>query len=313
MLRGKIVVVGAGLVGSTTAYTIMLGGLFGEIVLIDINRDKADGDALDMAHGISFVKPVSVYSGDWADCRGADIIIIAAGVNQKDGETRIDLLKRNAAVFKIVIGNVMKYAPEDVILLTVTNPVDILTYVSYRLSGLPKGQVIGSGTVLDTSRLKYLISRHTGVDARYCHTYVIGEHGDSEVAAWSVTNIAGIGMKRFFENYGRCTDEDLNAMYEEVKNSAYEIIRKKGATYYAIAAAVARIVECIAGSENSVLTVSAILEGEYGINGAALGVPVQLSGFGVERIMDVPFSENELSGLRASAEKLKNNLASIGF
>ncbi len=313
MLRGKIVVVGAGLVGSTTAYTIMLGGLFGEIVLIDINRDKADGDALDMAHGISFVKPVSVYSGDWADCRGADIIIIAAGVNQKDGETRIDLLKRNAAVFKSVIGNVMKYAPEDVILLTVTNPVDILTYVSYRLSGLPKGQVIGSGTVLDTSRLKYLISRHTGVDARYCHTYVIGEHGDSEVAAWSVTNIAGIGMKRFFENYGRCTDEDLNAMYEEVKNSAYEIIRKKGATYYAIAAAVARIVECIAGSENSVLTVSAILEGEYGINGAALGVPVQLSGFGVERIMDVPFSENELSGLRASAEKLKNNLASIGF
>lgn len=313
MLRGKIIIVGAGLVGSTAAYTIMLGGLFAEIVLIDINRDKADGDALDMAHGISFVKPVSVYSGDWDDCRGADIVIIAAGVNQKDGETRIDLLKRNAAVFKSVIGNVMKYAPDDVILLTVTNPVDILTYLSYRLSGLPKRQVIGSGTVLDTSRLKYLISRHTGIDARYCHTYIIGEHGDSEVAAWSITNIAGMSLKRFFENYGKCTDEDLAAMHEEVKNSAYEIIKKKGATYYAIAAAVARIVECIAGSENSVLTVSAILEGEYGIDGAALGVPVQLSGEGVERILDVPFDENEILGLRASAEKMKSCLTEIGI
>lgn len=313
MLRGKIIIVGAGLVGSTAAYTIMLGGLFAEIVLIDINRDKADGDALDMAHGISFVKPVSVYSGDWDDCRGADIVIIAAGVNQKDGETRIDLLKRNAAVFKSVIGNVMKYAPDDVILLTVTNPVDILTYLSYRLSGLPKRQVIGSGTVLDTSRLKYLISRHTGIDARYCHTYIIGEHGDSEVAAWSITNIAGMSLKRFFENYGKCTDEDLAAMHEEVKNSAYEIIKKKGATYYAIAAAVARIVECIAGSENSVLTVSTILEGEYGIDGAALGVPVQLSGEGVERILDVPFDENEILGLRASAEKMKSCLKEIGI
>lgn len=313
MLRGKIVIAGAGLVGSTTAYTIMLGGLFGEIALIDINRDKADGDALDMAHGVPFVKPVNVYSGDWEDCRGADIVVIAAGVNQKEGETRIDLLRRNAAVFESVIGNVMRYAPEDVILLTVTNPVDILTYVTYKLSGLEKRQVIGSGTVLDTARLKHLISRHTGVDARYCHTYVIGEHGDSEVAAWSVTNIAGMDLKRFFENYGKCTDEDLRAMHEEVKNSAYEIIRKKGATYYAIAAAVARIVECIAGSENSVLTVSAVLGGEYGITGTALGVPVQLSAGGVERVLDVPFCAEETEGLRASAEKLKASLKEIGY
>lgn len=313
MLRGKVAVIGAGFVGSTTAYTIMLKGLFQEIVLIDINKDKAEGDALDMAHGVSFQKPVNIYSGDWQDCKGADIVIITAGVNQKVGETRIDLLKRNADIFKSIVGNVMKYASDDVILLTVTNPVDILTYITYKLSGLPKSQVIGSGTVLDTSRLKYLMSRHTGVDARSCHTYIIGEHGDSEVAAWSITNIAGMNMQRFFENFGKCTDSDLQKMYEEVKNSAYDIIKKKGATYYAIAAAVARIVECISGAENSILTVSAILNGEYGIDDIALSVPTQLSVNGVERILDVPFNEKELAGLRNSAKTLKDSLKSIGF
>ncbi|MGN0107467.1 MAG: L-lactate dehydrogenase [Hominilimicola sp.] len=313
MLRGKIVVIGAGFVGSTTAYTIMLDGFFQEIVLIDINKDKAEGDALDMAHGTSFLKPVSVYSGDYRDCADADIVVITAGVNQKVGETRIDLLKRNADIFKDIIENVMKYAPDDVILLTVTNPVDILTYITYKLSGLPKNQVIGSGTVLDTSRLKYLISRHTGIDARYCHTYIIGEHGDSEVAAWSITNIAGMNMHRFFEHYGKCTDEDLQMMYNEVKNSAYEIIQKKGATYYAIAAAVARIVECIAGAENSILTISGVLSGEYGIDDIALSVPMQVSGYGVERILDVPFSDDEIAGLRNSAKTLKESLKSIGF
>ena len=227
MLRGKIVVVGAGFVGSTTAYTIMLDGFFREIVLIDVNKDKADGDALDMAHGTSFLKPVSVYSGDWKDCAGADIVVITAGVNQKVGETRIDLLKRNTEIFKSIVENVMKYAPTDVILLTITNPVDILTYVTYKLSGLPKQQIIGSGTVLDTSRLKYLISKHTGIDARYCHTYIIGEHGDSEVAAWSITNIAGMSIKSFFEHYGKCTDEDLQAMYNEVKKLRIRNYTKK--------------------------------------------------------------------------------------
>ena len=171
----------------------------------------------------------------------------------------------------------------------------------------------GSGTVLDTSRLKYLISKHTGIDARYCHTYIIGEHGDSEVAAWSITNIAGMSMKSFFEHYGKCTDEDLQAMYSEVKNSAYEIIQKKGATYYAIATAVARIVECISGGENSVLTISSVLNGEYGIEDISLSVPTQVSGYGVERILDVPFNETELQGLRSSAKTLKDSLKSIGF
>lgn len=311
MFRGKLVMVGAGFVGSSTAYTIMCGGLFNEIVIIDINRDKAEGDAMDMAHGVSFVKPVNVYSGDYSDCKDADIVVITAGANQKPGETRLDLLKKNAAIFKDIIGNIMKYAPDDVILLTVSNPVDILTYIAYRLSGLPKNQVIGSGTVLDTSRLKYMLSRHTGIDARNCHTYIIGEHGDSEVAAWSISNIAGIPMQDYAEKTGKCTKKDLEEMYHAVKRAAYEIIEKKGATYYAIALAVDRITACIAGEENSVLTVSSIFDGEYGIDGVALSVPTQVSGYGVEKILEVQFDGREMEGLRNSARTLKDNLSEL--
>ncbi len=311
MFRGKVIVIGAGAVGSTTAYTLMLGGLFQEIVLIDINKDKAEGDAIDMAHGVSFVKPVTVSAGDYSDCKGADIVIITAGVPQKEGETRLDLLKDNVALFKTIVTNVMKYAPSDVILMPVTNPVDILTYVTYKLSGLKKNQVLGSGTVLDTSRLKYLISQKTGVDARNCHTYIIGEHGDSEVAAWSVTNIGGMTMNEFCKYTGKCDLNDLDKMYNEVKNSAYEIIKKKGATYYAIAVAVARICECIAGDENSILTVSGIFEGEYGIRDVALSVPTMVGKNGVERIFEVPFGKEEMKGLNDSAVTLSELIKQI--
>lgn len=313
MFRGKIVVVGAGAVGSTTAYTLLLGGLFQDIVLIDINRDKAEGDALDMAHGVSLVKPVTVMAGDYSDCKDADIVVISAGAPQKPGQTRLDLLKDNVEIYKNIIKSVMKYAPGDVILMPVSNPVDILTYAAYKLSGLPKNQVIGSGTVLDTSRLKYLISRKTGVDARNCHTYIIGEHGDSEVAAWSVTNIGGMTMNEFCKYTGKCDLNDLDKMYNEVKNSAYEIIRKKGATYYAIAVAVARICECIAGDENSILTVSGVFEGEYDIRDVALSVPTMVGGNGVERIFEVPFSKEEMKGLRDSAATLSGYLRELGI
>ena len=313
MFRGKVVVIGAGAVGSTTAYTLLLGGLFQEIVLIDINKDKAEGDALDMAHGVSLVKPVTVFAGDYSDCKDADIVIITAGAPQKPGQTRLDLLKDNVEIYKKIIKSIMKYAPSDVILMPVSNPVDILTYVTYKLSGLPKNQVLGSGTVLDTSRLKYMISRKTGVDARNCHTYIIGEHGDSEVAAWSVTNIGGMTMNEFCKYTGKCDLNDLDRMYNEVKNSAYEIIRKKGATYYAIAVAVARICECIAGDENSILTVSGIFEGEYDIRDVALSVPTMVGGNGVERIYEVPFSKEEMKGLRDSAATLSELLREIGM
>ncbi len=311
MFRGKIVIVGSGAVGSTTAYTIMLGGLFSEIVIIDTNKGKAEGDALDISHGVAHTKPVSVYAGDYKDCKDCDIVVITAGASQNPGENRIDLLKRNVVIVKSITENVMKYAPSDVILLTVTNPVDILTYVTYKISGLPQNQVLGSGTVLDTSRLKYLISKKTGIDARNCHTYIIGEHGDSEVATWSVTNIGGMSMKEFCSFTGRCDLNDLDNMYNKAKNAAYEIIDKKGSTYYGIAVAVDRIVECIAGDENSILTVSSVFDGQYGIKDVALSVPTKVGGSGIEKILEVPFSDEELKGLRLSADKLKSLIKSL--
>lgn len=313
MFKGKTVIVGAGAVGSTTAYTLMLGGLFKEIVLIDINKNKAEGDALDMSHGVSLVKPVVVTAGDYQDCTDADLIIIAAGVSQKEGQTRLDLLKENVEVFKEIVENIMRYAPSDIILMTVSNPVDILTYVTYKLSGLKKNQVLGSGTVLDTSRLRYMISKQTGVDARNCHTYIIGEHGDSEVAAWSVTNIGGMTMHEFCKYTGRCDMNDLDKMYYDVKNAAYDIISKKGATYYAIAVAVSRICEAIVGDENSILTVSGIFEGEYGIRDVALSVPTMVGKGGVERIFEVPFGKEEIKGLNDSAVTLSDILRKIGM
>lgn len=311
MFRGKVVIVGAGFVGSTTAYTLMLGGLFNEIAIIDINQAKAEGDAMDMNHGVSFVKPVDVYSADYSTCTDADIVIITAGAAQNPGETRRDLLVRNTVILKSIVESIMKYASDDVILLTVSNPVDVLTYITYKLSGLPKNQVLGSGTVLDTSRLKYMISRHTGVDARNCHTYIIGEHGDSEVAAWSVTNIAGLSMEEYAAKYRKCTREDLDIMHQDVIKSAYDVIERKGATYYAVALAVERIVSCIAGEENSVLTVSSVFEGEYGIKDVALSVPTLVGGTGVEGIYEVGFSEQELSGLKNSAQIMQNLIDNI--
>lgn len=311
MFRGKIVIVGSGFVGSTTAYTIMCGGLFSNIVIIDIDRDKAEGDAMDMSHGVSFVRPVTVKSGGYEECSDADIVIITAGANQKVGETRLDLLKKNTSILKNIVTEIMKYAPDDIILLTVSNPVDILTYVTWKLSGLPKNQVIGSGTVLDTSRLKYMLSTHTHVDARNCHTFIIGEHGDSEVAAWSISNISGIPLDDYEHQTGLCSKAAREEMHARVKDAAYEIIEKKGATYYAIALAVARITECIAGEENSILTVSSILEGEYGINGTALSVPAKLSGSGIQHIPYVPFSDAEMKGLINSAETMKEYISQL--
>lgn len=218
----KVTVVGAGFVGSTTAYTLMLSGLISEIVLIDINAKKADGEVMDLNHGMPFVRPVKIYRGDYKDCAGSDIVIITAGANQKEGETRIDLVKRNTEVFKNIINEIVKYN-NDCILLVVTNPVDILTYVTYKLSGFPKNKVIGSGTVLDTARFRYLLSEHVKVDARNVHAYIIGEHGDTEVAAWSLANIAGIPMDRYCDECHQCEEQiSRNKIYESVKNAAYE-------------------------------------------------------------------------------------------
>ena len=315
MFKVKIAVIGAGLVGSTTAYTLMLSGIASELVLIDINKDKADGDALDMNHGISFVSPVKITSGGYEQAAGSDIIIITAGVNQKPGESRIDLLKRNTDVFKNILDELKKYCGEKTILLIVTNPVDILTYATVKLSGLPSKNIIGSGTVLDTSRLKYLIGGHTNVDVRDVHTYIIGEHGDAQVAAWSMTSIAGVKIDEYCELCRGCDDKKIckDEYAAAAKNAAYDIIAKKGATYYAIALSVRRIAECIINNENSILTVSSYLNGEYGIKDICLSVPTILNAGGIEKVLNVPFSASEIKYLRHSADKLKSLAREIGL
>jgi len=304
----KVTVIGAGYVGSTTAYTLMLNGLFSELVLIDINTTKARGEAMDLNHGLPFAKPVKIYQGSYEDSKDSDLIIITAGANQKEGETRLDLVHKNTAVFKSIISEVVKYnSPENTILLVVTNPVDILTYVTWKLSGFPINRVLGSGTVLDTARFKYLIGEHTGVDARNVHGYILGEHGDTELAAWSLTSIAGMPIDVYCAQCKECKDcNELDKIYNQVRNAAYEIINAKGATYYAVALAVERIVEAIMRDERSILTVSSIMQGQYGISDVAISVPTVVDRNGINRVLEVPLSENEQKQLYHSAETLKS-------
>ena len=307
----KITIIGAGFVGSTTAYTLMISGLVSELVLIDVNNEKAEGEIMDLSHGMPFVRPVKMSSGDYSDCAGSGIIIIAAGANQKPGETRIDLVHKNTAIFKSIISEIIKYNT-DCILLVVTNPVDILTYITWKVSGFPKEKVIGSGTVLDTARFKYKLGEHVGIDTRNVHAYIIGEHGDSEVAAWSLTNIAGIPMDKYCEECQQCNGQlSKYEIYNDVKNAAYEIIKRKGATYFAVALAVRRIVEAIVRDENSILTVSSLMEGYYGLNDVCLSLPAVVNRTGISRVLDVPLDEAEREALVNSGNSLKDILMSI--
>ncbi len=305
-MTNKIVIVGAGFVGATTAYAIMNWGLASEIVLVDINEKKAEGEAMDLSHGAAFVKPVKVRSGGYEECKDARIVIITAGANQEPGETRLDLVHKNTRVFKSIVPEIMKYT-KDAILLVVTNPVDILTYVTKKLSGLPSSQVIGSGTVLDTSRFRYLLSEHCRVNPRNIHGYILGEHGDHEVTAWSLTTVAGVPFTDYCVFCGRqCNNEEFREeISRQVRNAAYEIIERKGATYYAVGLGVARIVESILRDENSILTVSTILEGQYGLENVALSLPVILGAEGIVRVLNLDLAPEEEKKLREIGELLQ--------
>ncbi len=311
-ITGKVSIIGAGFVGSTTAYTLMMSGLVSQIIIVDIDGKKAEGEAMDLNHGVSFVSPVQITAGTYADCHNSDIVIISAGANQKPGETRLDLIKKNTEIFKSIIPQVVKYC-EDAILLVVTNPVDILTYVTLKISGLPQERVIGSGTVLDTSRFKFLLSEHTGIDIRNIHTYILGEHGDSEVAAWSLTNIAGIKMDEFCRYCSKCDGHSKEEIYEKVKNAAYNIIERKGATYYAVAMGVKRIVECILRNEHSILTVSSLINNLYGINDICLSLPTIVTEKGILKILELPLAATEIDLLKESANILKKSLNEINI
>ena len=309
MFKRNVVIVGDGAVGSTTAYTLMLSNFVKEISIIDVNKPKTEGDALDMMHGMPFVQPKIVKAGEYSDIANAHVVILTAGVGQKDGETRIDLLKRNIKVFDSIIEGMKPYIHDELIVLVVTNPVDILTYYTYKKLGIPSNRVIGSGTVLDTARLKSAIAEDTKVDARNIHTFVLGEHGDTEVAAFSVTTIGGLPLHRFCQKCGRCKGQhlsQLNRLHEKVKNAAYEIIAKKGATYYAVALAVNKIVETIINDSNSILTVSTLIDEEFeGVKSFYFSLPCIVNSKGIERVINLDYSEKERQQLAHSANTLK--------
>ena len=301
----KAAVIGCGFVGSATAFTLMQSRLFSELVLLDVNMEKADGEAKDIAHGIPFAGQMKIYAGTYDDAADAAIIIITAGANQKPGETRLDLVQKNTAIYQSIIPEIVNREFGG-ILLIVSNPVDILTYVALKLSELPEKRVLGSGTVLDTARLKYALGEHLGVDSRSVHSFIIGEHGDSEIAAWSSTNVSGIPLNEFCEMRGHFNhDAAMDAIAEKVKNSAYEIISKKQATYYGIAMSVKRICECIVRNERSILPVSAMMHGEYGIEDITLSMPAIVGIGGVETHVPIALSEEEAEKLVESAKKLK--------
>lgn len=304
----KVAVVGCGFVGSASAFALMESGLFSEMVLIDVNREKAEGEALDISHGLPFAKPMQIYASDYRDAEDAAVVVVTAGAGQKPGETRLDLVNKNISIFKSIIPEIVKYNREG-ILLVVANPVDILTYAAAKLSGFPENRVFGSGTVLDTARLKYLLGEHLGIDSRSVHAFIIGEHGDSEIAAWSSANISGIPLNAFCEMRGHFNhDKAMKEIAEGVKNSAYEIIEKKGATYYGIAMSVRRICEAIIRDEKSILPISSIQHGDFGIDGIALSMPAIVGRDGVEGAVPIRLSEDEKTALQASAKTLKKVL-----
>ena len=287
----KAAMIGCGFVGSASAFALMQSGLFSELVLIDANHDKAEGEAMDIAHGLPFAGQMKIYAGDYDDIVDAAVIIVTAGAAQKPGETRLDLVNKNVNIFKSIIPEIAKRNYKG-ILLIVANPVDILTYTAVKLSGLPENRVIGSGTVLDTARLKYALGEHLEVDSRSVHSFIIGEHGDSEIVAWSSTNVSGIPVNDFCELRGHFNHEEaMHRIADDVKNSAYDIIEKKGATYYGIAMSVKRICECIMRDEKSILPISSMMHGEYGISDICLSMPTVVGREGVETRVPIQLNE----------------------
>ena len=307
----KCAIIGCGNVGATTAYALLQSGLFSELLLLDINRERAIGEAEDLGHAMPFLSPAEVRAADYPDLADAGLIIITAGAAQRVGETRMDLVRKNTAVFSEITKSICRYN-RDAVLLVVTNPVDILTEVTRRMSGFPAHRVLGSGTVLDTARLKHLIGRQLGVDPRQVHAFIIGEHGDTELPVFSSANVSGIDLTHFCAHgCPDCSKEDLDALFISARDAAYRIIKAKGATYYAIAEAVRRIVTAIVRDEQAILPVSVSTDGVYGIRGLCMSLPTMIGAHGVGRPLEIPLSNTERAALARSAERLGGVLQDI--
>lgn len=308
----KVVIVGAGAVGSTFAYALAQKNLADEIALIDVNRDYAEGQVLDLAHGLPYYPSVEISVGRKEDYATAHVIVITAGAKQAPGESRLDLLQKNSRMIEGIVDDIVAQDSQAVVVLA-SNPVDVLTHVALKRSGWPKNRVIGSGTVLDSARFRYLLSRHCNVDVGNVHAYILGEHGDSEFAAWSMTHVGGVPIDEYCPMCNNCEDwgTQREEIVKQVRDSAYHIINYKGATYFAIGMALTRIVGTILQDQRSVLTVSTLLEGEYGIEDVCLGIPCVVWKDGVHQVIEANLPPEERELLQKSAGTLKKALREL--
>jgi L-lactate dehydrogenase len=307
----RVALIGTGFVGSSYAFALLNQGITEELVLIDLNKEKAEGDAMDLNHGLPFSPSrTKIWFGSYKDCGEADLIVITAGANQKPGETRLDLVEKNTRIFKGIVDEIMA-SGFDGIFLVATNPVDILTYAVWKFSGLPKERVIGSGTILDTARFRFLLGDYFDVDTRNVHAYIIGEHGDTELPVWSHADIAGTSISEWSKNKQGFNQTDLDQLFLNVRDAAYHIIERKGATYYGIAMGLVRLTKAILRNENSVLTVSAYLDGEYGQNDIFIGVPAVVNRDGVRQVVELKLNDEEQAKFVNSVNVLKKTMEPV--
>jgi L-lactate dehydrogenase len=307
----KVAVVGTGMVGASFAYHLLISGLASNMVLIDVNRQRAEGEMMDLNHAMPFDRPCEITVGDYAAAKDSAVIVISAGTAQKPGETRLDLVARNANIFKDMIPQLAKAAPNSVMVIA-TNPVDIMTQVAIKYSEFPAERIVGSGTILDTARFRYLLGDYYGVDPRSVHAYIIGEHGDSEVPVFSTATIAGVALPDYCKQGGKEYNQaDMDNLFAQVRNAAYEIINRKGATYYAIGSGLVRITEAILRDQNTVFSVSNMMTGQYGVNDVCLSLPMVVNRQGIQRIITIPLSQDEEAGFVRSANILKDIAKSV--
>lgn len=309
----KVAIIGCGDVGATIAFVLTMKGLFREIALVNRHKDKALGEMMDLNHGLSFASPVKITAGGYEQCEGADVVVITAGASQEPGETRLDLVEKNTGIIRKIVAEILAHNP-DPMLLMVTNPVDVLTHVALKESGLDRRKVIGSGTMLDSSRFRYRLSEVCGVDPRNVHAHMVGEHGDTELALWSRVNISGIPFDEYCEDCGiECGPGMREDIVAKVRTAAYRIIEKKGSTYYAISLAVGRFLEAVHKNQSTVLPVSSLVENYYDINDVCLSLPSVVGARGIENVLHARLPDDEVKGLRTSAHVLRESLDSVGY
>ena len=301
----RVALIGTGFVGSSYAFALLNQGVTEELVLIDLNKEKSERDAMDLNHGLAFApNPTKIWYGSYKDCESADIVVLCAGANQKPGETRLDLVAKNLKIFKSIVSDVMNSGFNGIFIVA-TNPVDILSYAVWKYSGLPQSRVIGSGTILDTARFRYLLGEHFNVDTRNVHAYIIGEHGDTELPVWSHADIGGIPILESLND----EKEKLEEIFVNVRDAAYHIINRKGATYYGIAMGLVRLTKAILNNENSILTVSCYLDGEYGVNDVYIGVPAIVNRDGIKKVIELRLNEEEKSKFEHSVSVLQETMS----